>query len=180
MPLLVCTLDVPSRAEDMAVRYHNKYAKEALFDAVVKWHGSEQGFKTRFKREAKTRFKHFERSQKYKAMKARKYHSTVDLIKSGDSKEQMLTRAQIQIGGTAEKGTLSVTIKMRFAFKGGTGRFRKGESRQALVIEKMIAEVSDCDEKDAELIAKWTLDGYMKRVKDHRSNRKRLRLPKKR
>lgn len=177
MPQMVCTLDIPTRAEDLAIRYHNKYLKEALFDAVVRWQGHEDGFKARFKREAKTRFHHFERAPKYKAMKARKYHSTVDLIKTGDSKEEMLHRFKVQIGGTAENKSITVTIRTRFAFKGGTGRFRK-DTQQALKIERMIAEVQDCDEKDGEMVAKWTLEGYMKRLKEHRSARKRIRLPK--
>jgi hypothetical protein len=177
-PQFVCELDIPTRPEDLAIRYHNKYAKEALFDAVVKWHGSEDGFKTRFKREAKQRFHHFERSEKYKRYKARRYHSTVDLIKTGASKQQMLSQAKIQIGGTGEKGNLTVTVSMRFAFKGGAGRFRKQGTNQEVVVAKMLLELQDCDGKDAELIARWTLDGYMKRLNAHRSARKRIRLPK--
>ena len=177
LPQFVCELDIPTRTEDLAIRHHNKYVKEALFDAVVRWHGHAEGFKTRFKREAKTRFHHFERQEKYKRYKARRYHSTVDLIKTGKSKEQMLSQAKIQIGGTAEKGTITVTVSMRFAFRGGTGRFRK-ETHQGVTIEQMRIEVQDCDAKDAELVSKWTLEGYMKRINSHRASRKRIRLPK--
>jgi hypothetical protein len=179
-PLLVCELDVPERPEDLTKRDHNKYAKEALFDAVVRWHGHrESGFPTRFQREAKTRFRHFERSEKYKRMKARKYHSTVDLIKSGDSKESMLTRVKIAVGGTAVKDTLHATATMRFAFKGGSGRFRTQGTRQEVTVERMLVELQTCDQQDAELIAKWLLEGYMQRLNNHRKTRKRIRIPKK-
>lgn len=177
-PRFVAELDIPTRPEDLAVRYHNQYAKEALRDAVERWWQHDKGFKSRFTREAKTRFHHFERREKYKRRKARIYHSTLDLVATGNSREEMLTRAKIQIGGTAEKGTLSVTFSTRFAFRGGTGRFQK-QSRQAMTIEKMKREVEDCDGQDAELVAKWTLEGYMQRLNAHRTSRKRIRLPKK-
>jgi len=183
-PMLVCELDVPDRPEDMAIRWHNRYFKEALFDAVVRWHGASRhesgskGFPARFTREAKTRFHHFERSEKYKRMKARRYHSTLDLVKSGDSREEMLNRVKVQIGGTAEGKTITVTLTMRFAFKGGSGRFRKEGTRQQVTVERMLVELTTCDQQDAELIAKWTLEGYMDRLNRHRSSRKRIRLPK--
>lgn len=169
-PRFVCELDVPTRAEDLAKRYHNKYAKEALFDAVVRWQGHEKGFKARFTRDAKTRFHHFERQEKYKQQKARKYHSTLDLVKTGKSRERMFNQAKIQIGGSAEGGNLTVTITMRFDFKEGT--------RQEQTILAMKAELEDCDQQDADMICKWMLEGYMKRLNNHRTTRKRLRLPK--
>ena len=184
LPQFVCQLDIPTRAEDLAIRYHNKYAKEALKDAVIRWHGADRhdaaskGFPSRFTREAKTRFHHFERTEKYKRFKARKYHSTLDLVKTGDSREEMLHRFKIELGGTAEKGTITVTLTMRFAFRGGSGRFRKQDTRQEVVVQKMLLELQDCDQRDAEMVAKWTLEGYMKRVNEHRSTRKRIRLPK--
>lgn len=179
-PRFVCELDVPTRPEDLAVRYHNKYVKEALRDAVERWWQHEKGFKSRFTRAAKTRFHHFERQEKYKRFKARKYHSTLDLVKTGDSRQQMFTQAKFTVGGSAEggKGPISVTFETRFAFKGGTGRFRKQGTNQEQVILQMKAELEDCDAQDAELIAKWTLEGYMKRINAHRTTRKRVRLPK--
>lgn len=178
LPQFVCDLDIPTRAEDLAVRYHNKYAKEALRDAVEKWQGHDKGFPTRFKREAKTRFHHFERTEKYKAQKQKRYRSSLDLVKSGDTRYEMLHRFKIELGGTAEKGTIHVTLTMRFAFRGGSGRFRKQGTTQEVTVQKMMLELQDCDQQDAELIAKWTLEGYMKRVNEHRSARKRVRLPK--
>jgi hypothetical protein len=177
-PTFLCELDIPTRAEDLAKRYHNKYAKEALFDAVVRWQGHDKGFKARFTREAKTRFHHFERQEKYKRFKARKYHSTMDLVKTGKSRERMLNQAKIQIGGSAEGGNITVTVTMQFDFKGGTGNFRKQGTQQEQNILKMKAELEDCDQQDAEMIAKWTIEGYMKRLNAHRSTRKRIRLPK--
>lgn len=180
MPQFVCELEIPTRPEDLVRRYHNQYMKEAVREAAERWWQHEDGFKSRFKREAKTRFHHFERQEKYKQQKARKYHSTVDLIKTGKSKEYMLSVMKFQIGGSAEGGKKAITLSMttRFAFKGGTGRMRN-ESAQGLKIQQMQLELQDADERDGQMISKWILEGYMRRLNQHRQSRRRVRLPKK-
>jgi hypothetical protein len=185
LPKTVWLIEVPERAEDIAKRWHNKYAKDALRETVERWHGHERGFKKHWRRDARQRYNHFPRSEKYKKMKARVYHSTVDLIKTGDTKEKMTHEYKITASGTAEGRTLRASLILRFPFKGGTGRFRKPRrpTRASLrawaaieTIQKMKIELQRMDEEDPELLAKWFLEAYMKKCRDHRASRKRIRI----
>ncbi|MBW3543449.1 MAG: hypothetical protein KY476_24620 [Planctomycetes bacterium] len=175
LPKSVYWIEVPMRADDLAKRYHNQYAKEAIRETLEKWHGSEKGFKKHFRRDARERYDHFPRSEKYKRFKARRYHSTVDLIKTGQTKRYMQMVYKITAGGTAVGKTLRATLILRFPFKGGTGRFRK-VSQQQVSIEKMRIELERFDDEDPKILAQWFLAAYMRRVRNHRANRKRVRI----
>ena len=201
LPKTIWIIDVPMRQEDMAKRYHNKYAKEALRETLDHWHGAPQGFRKHFQRDARERYHHFPRSEKYKRAKARgikvegkRYYSTVDLIKTGRTKELMLHNKRITVSGTADGKNLRGTIILRFPFKGGTGRFRNPSVpknlvqlikqdqlrekviHQALTIQKMRIELERFDEEDPKLLARWFLERYMKKVAAHRGGRKRVRI----
>lgn len=187
LPNFIWVIEVPERPSDLAKRWHNKYAKEALREAVEKWHGDKQGFAKHFRRDARERYQHFPRAEKYKQFKARKYKSTVDLIKTGRTKTRMLSQWKMQAGGSAEGGNLSATLILTFPFKGGTGRFRNdiqrsaNRQRQAELnqrwILRMRTELQRFDEQDPLLLADWFKQFYMKKVDAHRAGRKRLRKP---
>lgn len=201
LPKTIWVIDVPERPADLAKRYHNKYAKESLRETVDKWHGHHEGFRKHFRRDARERYNHFPRSEKYKRAKARgvkvdgrKYYSTTDLIKTGRTREQMLGKNKITVGGTAEGKNLRATLTLRFPFKGGTGRFRSlavpknlaqmikqnkittAVIHQALTIQKMRIELERFDEEDPRLLAQWFLELYMDKVRNHRGGRKRVRI----
>src|SRR5687768_16788977 len=99
LPKMIWVIDVPERPADLAKRWHNKYAKEALRETIEKWHGHQQGFAKHFRRDARYRYNHAPRSEKYKRYKQRRYHSTVDLIKTGRTKRRMLSTYKVTVGG---------------------------------------------------------------------------------
>lgn len=170
-------MEVPQRPHDLATRYHNKYAKEALAEAMETWHQHRQGFPEHFKRDARQKFNHFPRSEKYKRAKQRRYHSTVDLIKTGRTQRRMTSQWKLRMSGSASGGNLGVTLILTFPFKGGSGRFRKEGTHQSVTIENMIKELQRFDDDDPVLLAKFFGEAYWRRVEAHRSNRKRIRIP---
>lgn len=176
-PNFVWVIEVPQRSADLARRHHNKYAKEALGEAVEKWHQHKQGFPEHFTRAAREKFNHFPRTARYKRYKQRRYHSTIDLVKTGRTKRRMLSQWKLRLGGSATGGNLNVTLVLSFPFKGGTGSFRKEGTTQSVTIEKMITELQRFDEDDPELLAKFFGEAYWKRVEQHRASRKRIRIP---
>lgn len=186
LPNFVWVIEVPERAADLARRYHNQYAKEALRETIEQWHDSPKGFPKHFKRDARQRYRHFKRDEKYKRMKARKYHSTVDLIKTGRTQRRMESQYKLRLGGSATGGNLSVNLILSFPFKGGSGRFRTNLDRghrqmQAEQnwkwIEQMKIELQRFDDEDPKILARWFKANYMKRVEQHRAARKRKRIP---
>lgn len=176
LPKTIWIIDVPTRPDDLAKRWHNKFAKDALRETLERWHQSPQGFKKNWQRDAKQTKNHFPRSEKYKRFKARKYHSTIDLIKTGATKHHMQHGGKVTIRGTADGKNLAATLTLTFPFRGGTGRFRKKFTHQQVTIQKMIIELQRMDDKDPPLLARWFLEAYMKKVRDFRSNRKRIRV----
>lgn len=186
LPKTIWIIDVPTRPDDLAKRWHNKFAKDALRETLERWHKSPQGFKKHYRRDARQRYNHFPRSDKYKRFKARKYHSTIDHIKTGRSKHNMEHGGKVTISGTAEGKNLSATLTLRFPFKGGTGRARQNRrnnrfsvlkpTQQMVSIQKMIIELKRMDSEDPPLLARWFFEAYMKKVRDFRSNRKRIRV----
>lgn len=176
LPKTIWVIDVPTRPDDLAKRWHNKFAKDALRETLERWHKSPQGFRKHFRRDARQRYDHFPRQEKYKRYKARKYHSTVDLVKTGMTKHHMQQEGKVTIRGTAEGRDLAASLILRFPFRGGTGRFRKKLTRQQVSIQRMIIELQRFDAEDPPLLARWFLAAYMRKVKDFRSARKRIRI----
>lgn len=185
LPNFIWTIEVPERPADLAKRYHNQYAKEALREAIATWHESKQGFPKHFKRDARERYQHFPRDPKYKKFKARKYKSTVDLIKTGRTQRRMLSQYQMRAVGSAEGKNLNATLILTFPFKGGTGRFRndikRSKERQQQAVQnqqwimRMKTELQRFDQDDPVLLAKWFGEFYMDKVNAHRAGRKRIR-----
>lgn len=202
LPKTIWIIDVPERPADLAKRYHNKYAKDALRDTLAWWHKHADGFRDHFERDNREKFRHFPRTEKYKRAKARgvlvegkRYYSTVDLVKTGRTKEKMLKEAKITASGTAEGKTLTGNIILRFPFRGGTGRFRRLHRvpqnlnqlirqnkvrdeimHQAVTIQKMRIELERFDEGDPRLLAERFLREYMQRVEAHRGGRKKIKI----
>lgn len=176
-PSFVWVIDVPQRPSDLARRYHNKYAKEAIREAIEKWHQHESGFKKHYRRDARQRYRHFPRSPKYLKYKAKRWKSSVDHILTGRSKRRMTSQWKTTVGGSAEGKNLNATLILTFPFKGGSGRFRKPNHRSAQLIQKLVIELQRFDEEDPVLLAKWFGEFYMEKVEKHRANRKRIRMP---
>jgi hypothetical protein len=176
IPKFVWVIDVPERSADLARRWHNKYAKEALRETIEKWHGHERGFKKHYRRDARQRYRHWPRTPRYLKYKQRKFKSTVDQVLTGRSRRKMTSEWRIRLGGSAEGKNLSGTLILRFPFKGGTGRFRHANTHQAVTIDRLIIELQRFDEEDPGLLANWFLEAYMKKVNAHRAGRKRIRV----
>jgi len=136
-------ISMPTRAEDMVLRDHNRIAKAALKYVLVTHHG--RNLPRHFKRDARSRYGYAPRNQKYIRWKQKRYgQGGMDLVKTGDSRREILkSPPKIRMSGAAEGGKkdLSGTLLLRFAFRGGTGRFKSQGTRQEKQIKQFFGEV---------------------------------------
>ncbi len=173
IPPMIWIIDIPTRAEDIAKRHHNRLAKAAIRDVMERFH--REKVPDRFKQNARQRFKHFDRSPKYKKFKLRRHGSTRDLVKTGRTERWMTRAYKLTISGNATSGNLKANLSMRFPFKGGSGRSKK-RTRQSDKMQKMIREIQRFADDEPALFATWLKEAYMKRVESFRSTRKRTRI----
>lgn len=177
LPQFVWIIDMPEWDEDVSKRNYNKFAKEALLETLEKYHEQKEGFEKHFRRDARQRYRHWPRSPKYKKWKQR-HGSLIDLVKTGASKERMLSQRKIQIGGSGANGDLrgKLTVWFKPSLRGGSGSFRNPDHPSAVTIQKMIIELQRFDESDPGRLGKWFAEAFMKRVGEWRGQRKRRRI----
>lgn len=177
---VVLETDIPTRPEDIAQRHHNRFAKEAMRRVLITHH--EKRIPVHFTKVAHQKYGYQSRTLKYMKAKARKYHSTTDLIKTGNTRRQMTSAGgrKITIGGAAEGGkkALEGTLTLRFPFPGGTGRFRKEDTHQQVTIQQMNKEIKAITPEERHEIAKQLMKEYWSQVNQFRGKRRRRRKPK--
>lgn len=169
--------DVPSRAEDLTKRDHNRYVKQAVRETMEEYH--RKFTRRKFQLDAKWRYGYASRSRKYNARKQRIKGHQIPMLWSGDSRKKISGGvANIRVGGSAEGGKKSITAILfyRLPFKGGTGD-QKGRTSNS-VVRQLIGELSRWATDEVSWAAKYFLERYMEKVNNHRSRRKRLRMPK--
>lgn len=111
-------MDIPKRPEEIGqARIWNKMVKDSLRETLAYHHNKHMP--RHFRREARERYSHKPRSEKYKAWKKKRFGSITDLVMTGSTK-QKLTRAngfdKIQIGGAAEGGKKALAGKLIYTF----------------------------------------------------------------
>lgn len=111
-------MDIPKRPEFIAQsRVWNKIVKDAVREALVYHHNTH--IPRHFKRDARQRYEHKPRSEKYKAWKKRRFGSLLDLVLTGRTRDK-LTKPQgydkIVVGGAAEGGKKSLEGKLIYQF----------------------------------------------------------------
>lgn len=142
MDSFTATIEVPKLGELLvgsASRTHDRIAKQAVHDVLdIHWSRRIPGH---FQRPAHGKYKYAERSKRYRFRKQKKYGSSIDLVMSGRTRDLMTSQRRIVIRGTAAGGTLTGRLILRFPFPGGSQRFRKTGTRQAVTIQQMAREI---------------------------------------
>lgn len=179
LPQIIFTLDVPTRPADLAKRWHNKYAKEAARYMIERHH--EENVPKHFKRSARSRYGYRPRDPKYVRKKQRRWkQGGMDLVKTGRTRRYMTNQYKLRLGGTADKGTLTATLILRFPFKGGTGKWRRPAgprgARAQITIQTMIGEMQSFAADEPPQLLRWFEEEYWRQVENHRSSRKRTRI----
>ena len=172
----IVEIEVPSLSEDMTVRNHNAFAKEALRETMLRHH--KQNIRKHFTTRNRSRYGHMPRFAKYNRWKRRKFGHEVDLVKTGASRDQMVAMTPtVQIGGAASGGKKGLTgqYKLRFAWKGGTGQERR--VRSGVTTQVMLSEVSRFSDDEAREAAEHFHKAYWQKVAQWRGSRKRVRMP---
>ena len=182
-PEISVMVSLPSWPEDLQRRLHNKFAKQAV--RVVMKHHVEKNLPDHFRPGVQNKYNMATRHPKYIEWKARHYpeNANTALKKTGRSEKRILrwSPSKLSIGGSASgPRPLRATYNTRFAFRGGSGQFRRNRERssQAITIRQMRREVKQILPGEAKEMAQILKDEYLKYLESHRKNRKRK--PKKR
>lgn len=163
--------------KDISDRRHNQFAKQAMRYALERYHEDKRGFPRHFKREGRRLYDYDARDVKYVRAKQKRYKTGgLDMVKTGRTRRWMLAARRISVGGTAIGKTLTGTLKLRFPFKGGTGKFRKPTSHGAITIQQLVAEMQRFADDEPPLVAQWFHEEYMRQVEEFRRGRQRKRV----
>jgi hypothetical protein len=163
--------------EDISERRHNQFAKQAMRVVLEKYHGDKRGFPRHFTRQGRKLYDYLPRKPKYERWKQRKYGTgSIDIVKRGRTRQWMTSAYRLTVGGTAANRTLNGTLKLTFPFKGGSGRFKKPNSRGAITIQRLILELQRFADDEPRLLAQWFREEYMRQVDEFRRGRKRKRI----
>lgn len=163
--------------EDISDRRHNQFAKQAMRVTLEKYHASKTGFRRHFTREGRRLYDYQPRKVQYEQWKQKKYgNGSIDMVKTGRTRQWMQSAYRLTVGGTAANRSLNGTLKLTFPFKGGSGRFRKAQSRGAITITRLILEMQRfADDEPRQLAADFHAE-YMRQVDEFRRGRKRIRI----
>jgi hypothetical protein len=174
MPQFVCELDIPTRPEDIVLRYAQPIregSRARRRRTLVAARGRIQKPIQARSQDAVPPLRDDRRNTR--RQKARKYHSTIDLIKTGKSKQEMLSVMKFQIGGRSggrEEGHHDHDDDPVRVQRRNRARCER-KVAQGVTIQQMQLELQDADERDGQMISKWILEGYMRRLNQHRQSR---------
>lgn len=195
-------IEIPKKPEQIKQpRIWNKMVKDALREALMFHHNKHMP--RHFKREARARYNHKPRSEKYKSWKKRRFGSLIDLVMTGGTKEK-ITRAngydRITIGGAAEGGKKSLSGKLVYTF-GFTdklkefyasqksnrtrdrraqravtrgGRFASVAGGHRVTLRDMRAELERMTPDESEAVRDVFENGLWSRVEAYKAGRKRV------
>lgn len=118
LPTVRATIVAPEPLlnERSFLRLHNRAAKDALREEGLKHH--KERIPQHFTRAAAGKYGHRRRKEAYMRYKARKFRSVLDLVKSGQTRQDMInTPPKIRIGGKAagddgQSGELRLTLTL--------------------------------------------------------------------
>ena len=135
--------------------------------------------KKHFSDEARRLYGYAPRNPSYQNYKTKVFKTSIDLFKTGKSKQQMLREGRITLSGSADGGkhAFGGTLTVRFAFKGGSGRHYKSNRNYAIQVTpaQMIREMQAIrDEESADMAQQFEAE-YMSLVTAYRAARKRVR-----
>lgn len=161
--------------EDISDRRHNQITKIAFRKILERHH--EEHIPRHFQRDNRRRYNHLPRKEKYVRYKQRRWgQGGMDLVKRGRTRQWMTSAYKMKIGGTAVARDITATLILKFPFKGGSGRFRKAQSRGAVTIQQMIKEMQRFGDDEPRKLSEWFRDAYMEEVEKFRSSRQRKRI----
>ncbi len=174
IPQISYTLEVPEILVNSA-RVHNRLVKIVVRQVLE--HHWRKRIPEHFKTSAHQKYGYLPRSAKYIRAKARRYGSTVDLVKTGAAKSEMTTRHRITIGGSAMNNDVAGKLTMRFPFPGGTGKkdSRKKGNFRLVDPAQMIREMQAITADELTEINRQIADGYIVLVDTSTSKRMRIK-----
>lgn len=173
LPILKCTIETPANLEGLADRHHNRLIKQALRTVLEDHH--RRRIPLHFRADNRSKYQHMERTAKYRRAKMRRFHSRTDLVKTGRTRDKMLSQYQLRIGGSAS-GTATKApgvngqLIMRFPFPANYTR-----SGIKVDVAQMISEISRWTEQEAREASQMFLDLYTQYVRDLIKNSPRIK-----
>ena len=143
-------------------RTHNKFVAAGV-RAELEYHHKNR-IPLRFEKGAYTRFGFMQRTAKYNAIKKRKFGHQLPLVYSGASMAGILANGRVTVSGSASDETIVGTLRMRFAFTGGTGRMRDPNSRRGVTPAQMIKELRTMPRYETAESSQRLREDYLARI----------------
>lgn len=199
-PQMRLFMEIPTRPAEIAQpRVWNKMVKDSVRKALMYHHNNHMPL--HFLPAAKGKYGHKTRSEKYRAYKARRWRSNVDLVMTGRTRAVMTKHSapqKIQVGGAAEGGKKPIAGKLIYVFgfnaelvafykaqKAGKTRdptaARAGGVRIRIVnpnrvtMADMKKELQTITEDEATALQTVFADDLMAQIEAYKSKRKRIR-----
>lgn len=155
-------------------RAHNRIVKECVRE-VLTTHWRKR-IPIHFTRPAHQKYGYAERNKRYRIRKQKKYGTSIDLVRTGRTRHAMTTQYRITVGGQASSGGVTGKLQLRFPFAGGTRRFKKPGSRQAITIEQMAREIETITPDEIREINDQVMAAYLKKLETDTSPRQRVKV----
>lgn len=189
IPLPVVEFTPPAMPEDLAQRYHNQFAKQALRETLAEhWR---RHTRTHFQKYAGLRYNYRRRGVRYNEFKRRRFGEAIDMVFTGDTRREMTgKRPKITVGGAAVGGQKSLDgrYKLRFAFakrvqtnyaKRVERSKKKGYTIQPKhnILPQLRREIEAWAGDEVTWARQYFLDRYMEKLNRFRGRRKRVRKP---
>lgn len=190
IPRPIVEFTPPSRPEDLSLRLHNKFAKEALREALdLHW---QKTTRKHFQVGARQRYGYASRSKRYNLFKLRWKGHSIEMLLTGRTRAAMSDhRPAVRVGGAAEGGKkgLSAYYVLRFPFSGEAQKAVARRARQLKRHKVVGARTSRLPQMRREM-ERWAgeevgqakeefIRRYMAKVNAYRGRRQRKRMPKK-
>lgn len=164
LPQMKVTIETPANLEGLADRHHNRLIKQALRQVLEEHH--RKRIPLHFKADNRTKYQHMDRTPKYRRAKMRRFHSRTDLVKTGRTRDKMLSQYQLRIGGSASGSKTKAPgvhgqLIMRFPFPANYSR-----SGTHVDVAQMILEISRWTDQEANETSRQFLEIYTQSVND--------------
>lgn len=188
VPAFQVFVEVPERPQQVAQRTHNAWSRAAMRQILETHH--KKRIPEHFKRSARGKYGYKNRKPRYMRYKARKYGSQTDLVFSGASKINIERNPKFVVAGAAEGGKKPIEGRIEVEFQWQARRraalraspaLRKkaylnllagGRANTGVKTEDMKSEVRRILPNEASEMGIEFLHEYMKRYKNHPSQRR--------
>lgn len=160
LPALSASIDFPDVNVAIATQ------RQASLDAVraMAFYHHRNHIPRHFEAGAASRYGYAPRGAKYKAAKLRRYGSSVDLVKTGRTRDEMTRNAAIDVSRNTA-GEVEATIRLQFPWTVSSKYYRPAIGR-AVTVRQMADEIAAITPDEMQTLANVYAAEYAQRISE--------------